>query len=162
MAAPTPTAPVASTAHALGDGHSTRIVFGAHPTLPFEEVEVTPPGFDGGAMMDMANMHNVTYRTFAFGKLVTVTEAKVVVNYDTDILASIPGMINKPDTITFWYPDNSHDAIYGGLLKWEPSSLKANDKPTATMTIGFTMRDPTTCQESTITHAAATGTADVC
>jgi hypothetical protein len=162
MAAPTPHPPVDETVGALGDGFPTRIVFSSVPDLHIEEVEVTPLEYDGGDPLNMTNHRNKKYHTKAPQKLIDTPPISVVVNYATSAMPQLVALINVPDTITIWHPDNAHEAFYGYLKSVKRAAQKFNEKPTATIEIVPTNRDPVTCVEAGPVWVAASGTGATC
>jgi hypothetical protein len=162
MAAPVPHAPEDNTGAVLGNGYGARLVFSSNPTVPFEEVEVTPPGWEGGEPLDLSNHHNKKYRTKAPRRLIDMTDAELTVNYSTDMVGDIEGLVNHHDTITVWWPDNAHVAFYGYLRTFKPGRLVDGEKPSATVTVVVTNTDPATCKEAGPTWVASTGTGVAC
>lgn len=122
----------------LDDGFSTVIHFGDFPTVKFEEIDVTPPGMDGGGPIDVTTMRNNRLRTFSPKKLKTLTPVTVSVLYYSDIFDQDDGvwpMINQNQQITIEFPDNSMVQFYGWLDKFIPGGAKEGNLMMATITI---------------------------
>lgn len=118
----------------LGDGFSTIIdLTGAGVT--FKEKSVQPPGLDGGDAVENSTMRNTTWRTFSPRKLVTATEASIVVAYDPAIYDSIVASLNVNQQITITFPDGSKLAFWGFLKDFQPGELAEGSQPEATITI---------------------------
>lgn len=121
----------------LRDGYSTIISFeilggGAL----FKEKTVTPPGLDGGGMIDTTSMRNSVWRTRFPKALVTLSEMTVTVEYDPDLLIElISTVLNVNQLITVEFPDGSIFQFAGWLNEFKPQEHREGENPVATMTI---------------------------
>ena len=122
----------------FNDGFSTTFKLGASDSSTVThlyEKEVTPPGYDGGGMIDITTMHNTKYRTRSPKSLLTVTEITVTAAYSatsyTALLSDL--LVNQQITVTF--PDASTVVFYGWLDSFKPGANKEGEMPTAEVTI---------------------------
>lgn len=118
----------------LQDGFKTIITL-AQGTLDFEEVDVTPPGIQGGGANESTNMRNTAWRTKNPKKLKTLTDASLNVHYDPELLSTIVAQINVNQKITVTFPDDSKLEFWGWLDQFTPQALAEGAKPTASITI---------------------------
>lgn len=137
------TDPSSATVQRLPDGHSTLIAFNRAPNLKIWEVEVTPPGLDGGDEINITTMHNVRWRTMISRALITLTPASVVCAYDPDAYnAILDFLLNQEGSITCQFPDGSDLDFFGFLKRFTPNSHKEGEMPTAAAEIVPTNYDP--------------------
>lgn len=119
----------------LTDGFSTTIAFPLFPAVKFWEVDVQPPGFDGGGENDITNMRNVAWRTKAPKKLLTLTDSTINAHYDPAVLNDVRTMMQVNQHIHIHHPDGSKWAFWGWLDKFVPGANKEGSPPTAQLTI---------------------------
>lgn len=119
----------------MTDGFSTTIGFPSHPSVKFDEKEVTPPGVSGGGEIDTTTMNNTAWRTKMPKQLKTLTEASLVVAYDPAVYDEIVAMVNDNQLITITFPDTSTLAFYGWLDEFTPGANVEGEQPTAECTI---------------------------
>lgn len=141
MAAPTATARLDPTGLRLEDGYRSLYTFKRFPAVNLWEIEVTPPGVDGGDKIDTTTMHNDRWRTNKHRSLMELTDGAFTCAYDPAVLDQIVEMINVRDEITVTFPDGSTWAFWGYMRVFEPDSLKEGEMPTATVTITPTNED---------------------
>jgi hypothetical protein len=141
MAAPTATARLDPAGLRLLDGYRALYTFARRPAIALWEIEVTPPGVDGGEAIDTTTMHNDLWRTKFHRSLQELTDGKFTCAYDPAVLDNIVDQINAPDVITVTFRDGSTWAFHGYLRMWEPDALKEGEMPTATATITPTDED---------------------
>lgn len=143
MAAPVATARVnpVSTQFYLKNGFRAKITFKLDPNITLWEKAVTPPGFDGGAPVEIGNMYNVKYQPQVPRGLATMTPARMTVAYDPIAFNEIAAAINREDTITVTFPNNDTVAFYGYLQQFIPNEMSDGTQPTASCTIVCTMFD---------------------
>ena len=158
MAAPTKTARGVPDGVMLEDGFKCLLAFALAPEIGMWEIEVTPPGTDGGDSIDITTQHNVEFRTKALRQLKDRTDGSFTCGYDPASEEAINTMINKPQSITRHYPDGSAIAEYGGLTKFTPQGLSEGGFPTAQCTYVQTNRDPTTHEEQGPVYFEPVGT----
>lgn len=125
------------------DGFQTIVTFAAgNPRLYI--IELTPPSFKGGGEIDVANMHNISWRTRSPKKLITLGEITAKVAYETLAFYLIPAHINLNQLITVTFPDTATYSFWGFLDEFTPDSNKEGERPTATIKIIPTLHDNTT------------------
>lgn len=153
------TAPVAvprttPTARKMPDGYKTLVTFTSTPAVELWEIDITPPGMNGGDAIDQSTMHNARVHTKAPRKLITIEDVKFTCQYNPSVYTSLMNLINKKDTITVTFPDESTLAFYGFLRSFEPGGLQEGNKPTGTATIVATNVDPATGAEEAPVYTA--------
>lgn len=160
MTAPSPSARVAPDGIDLKSGYGAKYTFAADTDVSLWEVEVTPPGFDGGEPIDTTTHHNATYVTKAPQSLIEVTDGAMRCGYDPAVYDQIIALINVETTITCTFPDGSTDAAYGYLRSFKPSSLAArgNKYPDAEVVIVITNYDNTAKAEAGPVLTSVAGT----
>jgi len=119
----------------IDDGFSTTITFADYPSVSFYEKEVTPPGMEGGGENDTTTMLNVTWRTKAPKKLVSLTPCSFVAAYDPVVYDDVVSMINTNQFITITFPDGSTLGFWGWLDQFAPNANTEGEQPTAQCTI---------------------------
>ena len=122
----------------IDDGHPTTITFSALPSgevALYWEKEVTPPGLSGGGPNPTTTMRNVTWRTSAPKKLITMSAGSFVASYDPEVLDQMLSMLNVNNLITVTYPDGSTYAFWGWLDEFTPNACVEGEQPTANVTI---------------------------
>jgi hypothetical protein len=154
MAAPVATERVTPTAKKMDDGYKTLITFAANPSIEFWEKTVTPPGVDGGDPLDTTTMHSTRWRTRAPRALITLGEVKATVEWNPSLYVSILALINKKDTVTIRFPDQSTLAFFGFLRLFDPGDLAEGGEPTASITVTPTNADPVTGAEQAPVYTA--------
>lgn len=147
MAAPTVTARQTPAGIKLKNGHSTKIAFAADPDVSLWEIEVKPPGMDGGDAINTTTMFNSVFRTFASGNLKTLTDVTFRFAYDPNVYTQLDDLINLETAITIHYPEGTTLAFFGFLRSVEFDPLQDNVFPTGNGTITCTNCDPTTQAE---------------
>jgi hypothetical protein len=138
------TTPPAPTGNKMCEGYASFLGFASKSTLGVWATSVTPLGLDGGDPIDCSTMHSVTFRERDPRSLITTTDAKVEGFYDPDAWPDLIAIINKIETITIWFPDNSTLAFFGFLKSAEFGALTEGEAAKITLTIVGTHRDPTT------------------
>lgn len=162
MTAPAATARQTPAGRALANGMQSVVTFSLDPNLEITEIGVTPPGMEGDEPIDITDQFTVKWRGFAPRELVTLTPASIRAQYDPVIYNAVSAMINKRQTITYWFPDGSNVAVYGFLRSAIPGEMADGTKPEITLTIVHTMRDPVTCEEEDPVYTAGSGTSPTC
>lgn len=158
-AVPTQTAKQTPPGIQLTDGFPTTISFALLPGVNLWEVNVKPPGWDGGEAIDISTMHNVAYMTYAPRQLKKLTPISSNCAYDPNVLKQVTdSLINKPGSITIWFPDNSAVSFFGYLQKFEPTDMKEGEHPVAACIIIPTNYDPVNNVEAGPLYAFAEGT----
>lgn len=147
MAAPVATARATPSGIMLQNGHGSLITFAADTNIEFWELEVSPPGIDGGDPIEIVTHHSVTWRLMAPRTLKTLTPFDVVAGYDPALYTALLAGINREDTCTVEWPDGSTLAFYAFIQKVEYDALVEGELPQVTVTICPTNADPTTGAE---------------
>lgn len=122
----------------LEDGYQSLIQFTLDPIIEFFEKSITPPGIDGGDEIEQTTMLNTKWRTFSPRALKSLTEVTATVAYDPNVYTidgGIDAAINRKDTITVHYPDESTLAFFGFLKSFTPNEFTEGEQPTAEITI---------------------------
>lgn len=120
----------------LSDGHGVVVTFPLMASgLYFKEVEVKPPGMDGGGENDTTTMRNTLYRTKQPKQLVTMTPMSMTASYDPAFYTEITDMINQNQLINTLFPDGSQLDFWGWVDKFEPDNMVEGSPPRATVTI---------------------------
>ena len=158
MAAPAATARQTPAGIKLKDGHGTLVTFAADPDISFWEVEVKPPGMNGGDAIEQTTHHNVTYRTKAPQALIDLTNGEGTCQYDPNVTVQVRALINVETTLTITYPDGSTDAIYGYLQTFDPDPIVTGSPPQASFTFVPTNVEPGTSTETGPTFVNVAGT----
>lgn len=161
MAAPDTTARVAPVGIAFTDPFPTTIAFALDSNVSFWEKSITPPGIDGGDMIDTTTMHNTTWRTGHPRSLVSLTEFSLVASYDEAVYNQIFALCNSNGSITIHFPDLSTLDFWGYLRVFAPGdNAEGGDQPTASITVTPTNFDTTTGEnaEATPVMTVSTGT----
>lgn len=147
MSDPTTTARVSPTGIRLGDGFSSKVAFSADPDIDLWEVEVTPPGIDGGEPVDITTMHNTVWTTTEPQGLAQSTPCSFVAAYDPIAYDQIVAIVNVRGSVTVHFSDGSTLDFYGYLQKFEPQNMTRGNMPLATVTVVATNYDPSTHTE---------------
>lgn len=158
MAAPTVTNRGTPAGERLPNGYQSFFAFSRNPTISLWEMELTPPGIDGGDPVQTSTQHNEEWETMAPAALKTLTEHEFTAAYDPRVYDDILDLINQPDSITNHFPDTSSLVYWGYLKSFEPDSLSNGEMPQASCTIVPTNTDPTTGEEEPPVYTAGTGT----
>lgn len=119
----------------MDDGYQTLVSFAADSSVLMYEKSVTPPGIDGGGEVDTTTMLNTTYRTFKPKALITMTNAKMTVAFDSAVYPEIVALVNTNTLITLTFPDASTLAFWGWLDKFTPGDFVEGEQPTAEVEI---------------------------
>jgi hypothetical protein len=167
MANPTPATnrPVPADAR-LREGFSTVIALSVNSTVglwPDLTTGTQPPGMDGGEPVPTGTMLNLKWRTFGLRKLKTMMPSTVKCAYDPSVydltnVNSLAIVINVEQTLTVFFSNNDRLAMYGGINKFVPESIKEGVMPLADVTFVPTNTDPSNGTEADPVFAAATGT----
>ncbi len=129
MSAPTPTVRGVPAGRRIPEGFKSLITFASDPTVGFWEIQLKPPGVDGGQEIDITTQHNSTWHTMYPRTLKKLDPVTFEGAYDIDFLPSIISLVNKLDTITVLFPDGSTFCFFGWLQKIEFGELKEGEFP---------------------------------
>lgn len=127
-----------SLATRIDNGFSTTVEFDLNPTLEFYEVEVQPPGWDGGPPINTSTMRNDTLETFSPAALMTMTPITISAAYTADafhLTTGIKSMINVNQEITVSLPNGSTITFWGYVQSWIPPTHSKNVRPMAAIHI---------------------------
>lgn len=121
----------------LRDGYQTLVTFANYPTVKFYEMEVTPPGIEGGGPINQTTMHNTAWRTKWPKALKDLTPVVMTCEYDPDAFATtaVPDMIQENQLITLEFPDGDTIAFWGWVERFVPGPHVEGEKPTAEVEI---------------------------
>lgn len=125
----------------LDDGYQTLISFTSNPAVKLKEKSVTPPGIDGGDLIDTTTMRNTTWRTADGRALKTLTESSFVAAYDPVVYNELNAMINVNQEIEITFPDGSKLKFWGIMRVFQPNELTEGEQPTANVTISPTNKN---------------------
>lgn len=141
MTAPAHTTRIVPTGFKMPDGFKALIAFSLKPTIRLWERDLTPPGVDGGDVIDTSTQHNVAWRTFFPRSLKTLTPINIICAYDPDVFQDILIYINRNQAMTFWQPSGDSIDFWATMNKFETQQLKEGEFPLATVTITPTNTD---------------------
>lgn len=142
----------------LEDGYRSLVAFDRDPNIELWEIEVKPPGIDGGDQINTTTMHNTTWRSMASRALMTLTESTIKFAYDPLLYTAVIALCNREGAITQIFPDGSTLDYYGYLKRVEFDPLVEGTFPTGTATIVPTNVDPITRAEVAPVVTAVLGT----
>jgi len=142
----------------LTQGYQALLTITDYLTLEYFEIEITPPGLDGGEPIDTTTMHNTTYRTFTPRSLKTLRPFPVRGAYDPLMFSRALALINIETTFTITWSDGSTLAFYAYLQKAEYGPLGEGTMPEMTLTVVPTNQDPTDKSEQAAAYADVAGT----
>ena len=115
------------------------------------EIEVTPPEIDGGEMIPQDCMRSGTLGVALPRSRFRFMPITAVVSWDPDVygvtLGVVAGtgvLINVNQVNYIQFPNGRRLTFYGAVTKFTPSPLKEGERPTATVTLGFTNIHPST------------------
>ena len=126
----------------LEDGHPSLIAFSRNPSFAIWEITVTPPGIDGGDLVNITTMHNATWRTMVPRRLKTLTTATVVAGYDPVVYDQLLDQINYNQSMTNQFSDGSDLDFFGVMRTFETDAITEGEMPQATCQIDPTNWDP--------------------
>ena len=121
----------------LTDGFNTIISFpGAG--VQFIEIEVTPPGADGGGEIDITGMRNVKWRQRTPKALITLTKMDVKSRWDPVLYTAVVTNLNVNRAIVTLFPSLTNTPArrltwWGWLNKFEPEAMKEGEDPLANL-----------------------------
>lgn len=140
------------------DGLSTTLVIGSYNFVC--EIEVTPPGIDGGEGIPQDCMRSGLWNLVWPKKRRKLTPITVLVSWNPDVygfnIAAVsnniyyvpgayPGLIvNQNMQMYVYFPTGSTLTFYGFVSKFEPQAMKEGERPTANMTIMPSLLHPST------------------
>ena len=142
MASPATTARVTPTGIRIEDGYQTLIALENIPGVNIWELEVTPPGVDGGDPIDTTTMHNVTYRTKSARSLKDITDGSITCAYDPEALDDILAQVNVEQSFTTTFYDGSTWDYFGFMQTFEPQGMSEGEMPEANVVFVVTNWDP--------------------
>lgn len=140
------------------DGLSTKIALENDPDIEFWEVEVQPPGVDGGDEINMTTMHSVTWEVFRARQLKRLTPFTVRAFYAQDVYVSILAQVNNEQTMTVIHPDTDSTSFYGYMQRFIPQANVPGQPPQADITFVPTQWDPDAGAEAGPLIGTAIGT----
>jgi hypothetical protein len=134
----------------LKDGYAASLAAtGSAFDVTLDIVSLTPPGFDGGDMIDTTTMSNAAWRTFHPRSLITLTEFNATCAYDPAVLDTILTTLNVNLAWTLTFPDKDGGAGGATWVFWavmrmaDPGELAEGEMPTFDVTLTPTNTDAT-------------------
>lgn len=128
----------------LDDGQSVAISFSLFPDIKIWEIEVQPPGYDGGEPIDTTTLRSTSKRTVRPRALTSTTRSACTFAYAVSALEDIQDMINIEQIITITYPpdaDLAEESFPGFMKSFIPTGLSEGNRPTASVEIVCTNQD---------------------
>jgi len=139
----------------LKNGFQILVVFAADPDVGLWEVDVTPPGLEGGEPVNITTQYNEDYETMAARALKTMTQGTFNAGYDPECLDQLNALINVETSITVHFPNNDSWTFYGYLKNFQPATQQQGTMPLAACQIQPTNYDPTNNVEAAPVFTAA-------
>lgn len=139
----------------LTDGHSTIMLVAPQAGILFFEIEVTPPGLDGGGPNDTTTMRNTTWRTRQPKKLVTMTGLTIKASYDPQMYSTIVANLNVNQPLTLQFPNGANIVFYGWIDKFTPDPHREGEQPTATIMVEPSNQNEVGVETAPVYNAAA-------
>lgn len=129
----------------LTNGFNTTILFPGAGVV-FLEHEVTPPGLDGGPMIEVTSMRNQRWRTFVPKALITLTKLDLKAEYDPMFYSTVLAQVNVNQLAACQFPTLTNTpsrkvTFWGAMNNFQPQSNKIEDLPLADVTITPTNRN---------------------
>lgn len=119
----------------LDEGFSTIYTLPNVPTIALWELEVTPPGVDGGDPIPTDSMRSTKYRTKRAKMLVDFTPSTLRVAYDEKVYTDIINQVNINQLMVITFPTGRPLTFWGYLKSFMPDGLSEGARPTAMVTI---------------------------
>lgn len=120
------------------------------------EIEVTPPALDGGEMIPQDCMRSGSIGIALPRNRMRFMPITATVSWDPNVYGQNLGVvagtevkINVNQVQRIQFPNGKLLTFYGAVTKFEPAPLKEGERPTATVTIGFSNINPGTGGVST-------------
>lgn len=155
MAAPTPSTFANRNPGGSMMNYGYRVIYAIIPTgasqetIEFEEITVTPPGVEGGDAINVHTQYSDDWLEKVPSILKEMTPMESTVAYDPAVYTNIVTAVNAEGVITIHFPFNPGDsttrptlAFYGYLKSFIPGEMAEDGRPTASVTIQPTNRDP--------------------
>ncbi len=108
--------------------------------VTFAEIEVTPPGVDGGGGNDTTTLAD-TLRTMYPKKTKTITKPTLKVAYDPLVYRTIMTSVNIIQLIIVTFPDARKLSFYGWLDVFKPEAMRHGERPVAEIEIVVSNQD---------------------
>lgn len=111
---------------ALVHGHAITITYGSAPSggFLFYPIEFTLPGIDGGEPIDVTRLANTLYMTKKPPKLIEIMQARMVVQYDPEVIDQVTAKINVNQQITVAIPGNGSAVMFGWIRSFSPGPFR--------------------------------------
>lgn len=122
------------------DGFSTILTFSLNPSLKFKEIEVTPPGIEGG-MIETSSMRNTAWHTLSPKTLKRLTPVSSTGAYQSASASEFEAMVNQNQEITVTLPDGESWSFWGAVTKAEPGANVEGERPTLDLEIVPSLTD---------------------
>lgn len=129
----------------LTNGFNTTVTL-AGAGVVFLEHEVTPPGYDGGPLIEVTSMRNQRWRTFVPKALITLTKLDMKAEYDPLFYSTILAQVNLNQQMFCNFPTLTNAPprsvlFWGAMNSFQPQSHKIEDLPLADVTLTPTNRN---------------------
>ena len=138
----------------LENGHKTLISFAADTGILLDNIDLQPPGIDGGDKIDVTTMSNDEYMTFVGKSLKTLTDAQFSAAYDPAVYDEVIAILQVNNLITVTFPDLSTLAFWGFIDSFTPSSLVGQERPTADVVVKVSNRNASKVETGPVYAAA--------
>lgn len=119
----------------LKDGYQALISISDAPNIELWEKRITPPGVEGGGMIDTTGMRNSAYRTRYPKALITLSDSSGVCAYDPAVYNTVLANVNVNQEIRLTFSDGSTITFYGWLDMFKPQEMQEGEEPLAEFTI---------------------------
>lgn len=123
------------TGERINDGFKTKITIAGSPNIALWITETTPFGYEGGGKIENTTMENTRFRTARPKKLITVTPAVLVCQYDPACLTEIIALIQSNVLLTCTFETGQKHEVWGWLEAFKPNKCGEGEKPTANITL---------------------------
>lgn len=112
----------------------------------FDEVEVTPPGFDNGEPIDIMHQRVVGNLVIkAPRSTIEIDDGQFTAAYDPAAIAQIRAVAGVNKEITYTYPNGYTILFCGYVRSFKPTGgMSRGNRPLATIVMVTTNIDPTT------------------
>lgn len=136
------------------EGFSTTIAFAEDSDISIWEKTVQDLGATIGDKIDITDMHNTAYRTFAAKTLKEILDSGFTAAYSADQLSQILAVLGVEGAITIHHPNGGTTDFFGYLASFEKEPNAEGEQPVATAVIVVTNIDPSDGAEQAPVYTA--------